>query len=567
MNERTPAIIVLDPGRSPGSFTHVPGVAKLIANDPLALDLVNWPYAAGMTSPTKKEATSEAQRAEIFYGHAAFDWFEHFHVVPRSFDFGNLLSDQSVPIEVFSAFRSQAHTWTNFVNNAGVGVELVGLPTLPVTMFAQQGIQMTLDVSTSGDPFVDETLDFFFDVSTILVPIEIARVVLWGNRPEQEYTETLSFLTDVLRAKAGSEKRTSLRKNPRQFFDFDYFESEGTEKQTLENLLFDWQARTFGVPVWFDECFLTAAASIGALSITVDSTDLRDFRVGGLVCVFTSQGVFDVSEISAKTSTTISLVSPLLNAYAVGASVFPLRICEAPGTIEGGRYPWGLSTKAIRFRVNDNDSNLANLAPFSTFNGKLLLDRGNSVLSATARETFTIEIIDHDNATGVREIGSPWPSHKRGHLLSLRAEGRQAVWELRGLLHAIRGRQVSFYIVRDSDDLLPTANLISGSNVLTCANVGYAQFVRQRQPKNVLRINFASGAAPLFRTVLSSSNPSASVDQLVLDANWPSTFTPAQISRIEYVEKVRFDTDDLRIEYRPQAQLAHLVAPIMAVFE
>lgn len=566
MNRVADAPIILDIGRAANAFLHPIAVPALQIDDPLALTLLDT-RAASVLSPAKKVPASDAQRGAVFIGTPGLDWFEHFHVVPRSFDFGNLLSDQSVPIEVFSAFRRDTHEWTAFVNNAGVGVDLVGLPLLPIDVFGLQGIQMTLDVSTSGDPFVDETLDFFFDVSTILVPIEIQRVVLWGNRPEQEYTEVLSFLTDVQRAKGGSERRPSLRKNPRQFFEFDTFEDEGIQKATLENLLFDWQARTFGVPVWFDECFLTVAASIGALSITVDETTLRDFRVGGLVCIFTSQGVFDVSEITAKTATTISIASPLVNAYVVGTSVFPLRICEMPPTVEGGRYPVGLSTKAIRFRVTDNDSNLANLAPFSTFNGKLLLDRGNSVLSSTVRETFTIEIIDLDNATGVREIGSPWDRHKRGHALSLRAEGRQAVWELRGLVHALRGRQVSFYIVRDSDDLFPSANLLSGSNVLTSSLVGYAQFVRQRQPKNVLRINFASGAAPLFRTVLSSSVPSPGVDELVLDATWPATFTPAEISRIEYVEKVRIDTDDVRIEFRPQAHLAHLVVPIMAVFE
>lgn len=563
------------PGKVVASVPHSPNVylapsvdLKVVVDDPLALDPAGWPEAHEEASPTKKAPLTDAQTNEVANLHAMFDWYEHFHVVPRGFDFGNLLSDQSVAIEVFSAFRSARHEWTAFVNNAGLGVELVGEPALPALIFAFQGYQMTLDVSTIGDPFVDETLDFFFDVGgTIFVPIEIQRIVLWGNRPEQEYVEVLSFLTDVLRKKDGSEQRPSLRKNPRQFFEFDYFEEEGTFRQTLENLLFDWQARAFGVPDWIDECFLSAAATAGDMILTVDETAFRDFRVGGLVCVFLDQQTFDVTEITAKTATTISLASPLLNSWPAGTSVFPLKVCEAPGSIQGGRYPVGLSQKAIRFRVQDNDASLANLAPFSSYNGKLLVDRGNSMRSGTIGETFTIELDEIDNATGARLVSSSWRSHKRGHRLSIRAQGRQAIWELRGLAHAIRGQQVSFYVVRDSDDLEPAANLVSGSNSLTITRVGYTQFVRQRQPKNVLRINFASGAAPLFRVVASSSLPSPGIEELVLDTTWPATFTPSQISRIEYVEKVRSDTDDLRLEFSPGELLAHLTFPVQVVFE
>lgn len=567
-NDRTPSTIFLDPGRSPGAFTHVKPVPAIIIDDPLALFPGGWPRSTATSSPAKKVAGSDAQRFGVFYGHALMDWFDHMHVVPRAFDFGNLLSDQSVPIEVYSAFRSAPHSWLSFVNNAGLGVDLVGQPSLPVTVFAQSGIQMTLDVSTSGDPFVDDTLDFVFDVSTIEVPIEIQRIVLWGLRPEQEYTETLSFMTDVQRSKSGSEKRVSLRQNPRQTYGYRYIAEEGLERQTLENLLFDWQGRTFGVPVWFDECFLTVAASSGALSLTVDQTAFRDFRIGGLVCVFTSQGLFDVTEVTSIGATTIGLASPLINSYAVGVSVFPLRVCEAQPMIQGGRYTLGLSTHSIDFLCAENDVALANLAPFSSFNGKLLLDVGNSVLSQTVQEAFRIELDILDNETGLRIIGSSWDRHKRGHTFSMRAYGRQAVWQMRGLVHAIRGQQISFYAPRSSDDLQVTANLLSGSNTMTIAAVGYSQFVRQRQPKNVLRLTFADGVtAPLLRTIIGSSAPGGGVEQLVLDANWPSTITPAQVARIEYVEKLRFESDDVKIHFRPQAHLAHLIVPVQAVFE
>lgn len=566
LNERSAPIIFLDPGRSPGAFTHVQPSPQAIVDDPLSLDpdlpSGGAPVAAASTTPA-----SDAQRNGVLFGNAMQDWYEHIHVVARSYAFGNLLSNQSVAIEVFSAYRRAPHTWTAFVNNAGAGVELVGQPPLPTTLFALDGIQMTLDVSTVGDPFVDDTLDFFFDVSTILVPITVQRIVLWGLRPELPFVETLGFATNIIRAKGGTERRQRKRKNPRQRWNYDYLAEEGVEKQRLENLLFDWQARTFGVPVWFDESELTVAASSGATSLTVDGTSFRDYRVGGLVCVFVDQLTFDVIEVDSIGATTIGLVSPLLNSYPIGTSVFPLRTCDARPMLEGGRWPVGLSKLGIEFEATDNELSIASTAAFATFNGKVLLDNGNSVLGGQVRETFSVEVIRIDSETGVWVTGSPQSRHRRGHLLSLRAEGRQAIWEMRQLVHALGGRHVSFYIPRDSDDLALVANLTSGANTMTVTHVGYSQFVRQRTPRNVVRVSFVDGSTPLLRTVTGSSAPSSTTEQLVLNANWPSTFTPAQVSRVEYVEKVRMDDDDVRFEFRPETHLAHLVAPLLTVLE
>lgn len=496
-----------------------------------------------------------------------FDFFEDFHVVPRAFDFGNLLSDQSLPIEVFSGFRYDTHTWEDFINGAGAGVELGGAPSLPTPVLPLTGIVMTLDVSTIGDAFVDAELEFIFDIGTVIVPIEIQRIVLWGLVPEAPFAEVLGFLTDVQRKRSGSELRVSLRKSPRQTFEYPYLIDEGETRQVLENLLFDWQARIFGVPVWWDETELTVAALAGDVSITVGETAYRDFRVGGLAAVFTSQTTFDVLEIDAIGATTLDFASPLINAYPIGTKVFPLSTCLAQPTISGERYPAALSRMGIEFTNTENDAELADTSAFSSYNGKVLIDGGNSVLGETVSETFQIEVVDLDSETGILERESPWPSHRRGHLLSIRASGRPAVWALRRLAWALRGKQVSFYVARGSDDLEVKANLLNASNTMDVENVGYAQFVRARQPKNVIRITFVDGSTPLLRTITDSASTGPTTDQLTVDVNWPSTITPAEIARVEYVEKIRLDTDNVRLQFNENGSLAHLVAPITAVFE
>lgn len=494
-----------------------------------------------------------------------YDFWEDFHVVPRAFDFGNLLSDQSIAIEVFSAFRRETHTWIGFVNGAGAGVDLVGEPTLPTEVPPLTGFQMTLDVSATGDPFVDDVLTFIFDIGLIEVPIEIQRIVLWGIAPELPFREILGFLTDVIPKRDGSEQRIALRKNPRQRFMYPYLVDEGTVRQTLENLLFDWQSRVFAVPVWLEETELTAAATAGDTSIAVTETDWRDFRVGGLVVIFTGQSTFDAIVITSIGPASIGLDSPLINSYPVGTRVYPLSTCTVRTSIPGGRFPVNLARLEIEFTNTDNDANLADVSAFATFNGKVLLDNGNSISSDVVPETFTQPLVELDGLTGVREILSPQDRHRRGYTFILRAKGLQAIWEMRQLLHALRGRQVSFYVPRGSDDLTVVANLLNAGNTMDVTNVGYTQFVRSRQPKNVIAITLTNGTV-LMRTITDSVVTSPTVETLEVDTNWPSTITPAQIERVEYVEKVRLDDDDVEIEYEP-GHLAHMVAPVMVVLE
>lgn len=565
VTEQTSVIHALE---ASGTIRDIPGgppvvQAYLPDDQPETVGTLTTTTANGVTAGTSTYKGEVAERSSW-----GFDWFEAWHVVPRSFDFGNLLSTQSVPIEVFSAHRRLTKEWASFVNNAGAGVTLSGLPTLPTDVGPMNGVPMTLEVSTSGDPFVDSTLDFgFTGFSTIIVPIEIQRIVLWGKRPEASFSMDLEFLTNVLPSKDGTEKRYSPRKNPRQAWEYDHMIEEGQEAQTLENLLFDFQARTFGLPVWYEDAELTAAVTAGDTSITVESTSWRDFRVGGLAVILTSQSTFDVLEIATIGATTLTFASPAINSYPVGTEVFPLSTCLIKGNVDGARWPVNLQSSKMRFTATNNDSDLADLTPFSSYKGKLLMDRGNSIRRGTVAHSYERALEILDNGSGVPFQDSGWPQSRRGHFFAMRAEGRQEIFEMRGMAWALRGRQISWYVPRDSDDLEVQANLIAAGNTMDVANVGYTQFVRNRQPKNEIRVNFVDGSTPLLRTVTGSSSPSPSVDQLIVDVNWPSTITPAEISRVEYVEKVRFDTDRIRIEYDPAGLLAYLVAPVKAVLE
>jgi hypothetical protein len=496
---------------------------------------------------------------------ATADWFERFHIVPRSFDFGNILSTQQTDVEVYSAFRYSVHTWNDYINNAGAGVTLQGQPVLPYSFLPQTGVQMTLLVDTIGEPFVDTTLDFVFDTGTMYIPLEVQRVTLFNLPPEMPYTEVLEFATDVIEHSDGSEQRISIRKNPRQLFDWQIIMEPGIERQIVDSVMFNWQSRIYGIPIWHELTTLTTAATIGTLTITVGTTNYADYRIGGLVLIRSSQTDYDVLVLVSKTATTLTFENPTLKAHAVGAQVMPLRTAVVQGQPRGRRYTSDAEALSLRFRVRDNDVSIASTAAFSTFNGKVLLDDLNGIDSAL-EETFDQDVTVIDFDTGITEESSDWDAHRRVTPKTFLAKGRQRVWETRQLMHSLRGRQVSFYLPTFGKDLELVVNTVIGSPVLNIRNCGYTQYVQSRQPKNVLRIKLVDGTV-ILRTVLSSVITSETQEALTLNANWASIITPAQIDRIMYVEKVRFDSDQITFQHTVGDRTVKIKAPVKTVFE
>jgi hypothetical protein len=499
---------------------------------------------------------------------AGFDFFEHAHVIPRSFDFGFVLATQVTDIEVYNAYRRTVISWDTYVNNAGAGVTLLGQPGLPVNVPAQGGIAMQLQVTTQGPAVVDSTLDFGFSPGgTLLVPILIERVVLFAQRPENEYDEFLEWLTDILRHKDGSEQRPSARENPRQFFEFDYFLDDGTERTSFENFLFDWQSRVFGVPIWHEEAVSTQAALVDDTTIFVDSTDYADFRVGGLCALIADEDTFDVVPIAVVNPTSIVLENGVLNPYPIGTAVLPLRTAEARASISGSRFLNNASTIKLRFRVLDNDvGGIADLSAFSSYNGRLLYDLFNFAIGGRS-EQFDRQITVIDNQTGIVDQDSQWDRHRRKSGWGAVMRGKQAMWEHRQMLHAIRGRQTAWYLPTNRTDLDVLEDLVSAAATIEVGNTGYNQFVRERQARNVIRVTFNNGDPPLVRTILSSTVISATRETLTLDDTWPSAYTVAEIDRVEFVEKLRFDSDRIKIQHGGAGgRTAKITAPVRTVF-
>jgi len=534
------------------------------------LEILDTPWPSGQQSEGSP-IVSSTDYDGVIGQNVHDDWFEKVHVIDRSINLGFFFSTQIVSVEIYNAYRKESRSLTIAQNNAGAGISFVGLPGLPSTILSQESLQFTLSVTTDGPAQIDGTIDYFFDeidsdngLVEIEIPIIGSRRLLFPFRPDVPYNERLGSLTDILKKRAGPEQRIGLRKNPRQRLEWTITFDNDEERQLFESMMFGFQDKAFGVPIWHEASILTAPIAINDSVITVDETRFMDYRVGGLAVIFDEFNNFEALTIQSKTTTTITFTTPFTKAFVIDTEVFPVRTGFVGQTIQGEKFRINVQRPRINFRIQDNDSNIGSTTPFPTFNSKVLLDEANRV-DGTLSETTSQRLVLLDSETGIFSQSSNEDRSVRGHTKQFFSFTRQRLWEVRQLIHALRGRLVSFYIPTFFPDLEVTQPIVLGAAVVTIRNISYTDFVQSREPRNVIQVIENDGTKTV-KTVTSSTVISATEEQLTISTTWPANIAVADIDRVEYFELVRFDDDDVDIVHLEGIGEAIISAPVKGIF-
>lgn len=517
---------------------------------------------------------------------AGANWFEDVHVLPRSIELGNILTQQTLDFEVLNGFRYTEKQFSTFTNNAGSGVSTSGLPSLPANVFQLDTVDFDVVVDTSGDPTIDGTFEVVLGGETISVPITGSRIVMFPYQPNAPLDETLEFLTEVLTRVDGTEQRISLRKNPRQTFNFTVLADTDRERQRISNLLFDWQGRVFGLPVWTESTRLTSDVAVNDTTINVESTADADYRVGELAIVLKDDDTFDALNVASTTATSITFDSPITGTYSATDSdvlVMPLRSVFCESVVQRGKYKVGPEEFQLTFTAFENDADLADTTGWTTHptDSKVILDgsvKGVALNVVRGRHRGRLErrLSVIDAKTGKFTQSSPWDRSKDSEPLNIFVYSRSLLWDVRQLLHAIRGKQISFYIPTFFPDLTPNTAVVSGGSTLQVVNAGYTRFSGDRVPRNLIRLTTTAGveyiASVTSATEIDADNESLTVsvllkDQVAAGPTWPDSIALADISKVEFVQKVRLADDRVTISHENANGTANIQAQIMTVFE
>jgi hypothetical protein len=497
---------------------------------------------------------------------AGLDWWGEIIILARSYPLGIILSEVQRSIEIYSTYRRALQTWSSWTNNVDSGVSIPDFPTPPQPLNPQSGYAGTLTVSTQGPPTLNGTIDFVvLGLGTFTVPVTGQRAVMIPFLPEAPFVERLVFATDVLVALTGTEQRVALRDVPRQLFDAQYV-LEGHDRRAFLPILFDAQGRAAGLPMWHEPTWLTAPVSVSDTTITVESTAYADWRANSVGIVWEDSETYEALEVSSYTGTTVTFKSPFQNAFSAGAMVMPVRTAYFEEQLRGLRYPQRVQQLNVRYSVVEAAVDLSSSAAFSTYRSKILLDGPNWITAGTLEESLSRKQIKLDGTVGLFNVWSDETASRRGSRKVFYSGSRKRLWEVRQLLHALRGRAISFYVPTFYDDLEPTEALSSASTSLKIKNIKYSSLVRNRSPKGDVQVLLTDGTK-LNRQITNSTELSATEEQLTVSTQWGVDAALSEIARIAFIEKVRIDSDEVVLEHLDANGQARISAPIKTVLE
>jgi len=557
--------------------------------------IVNQQYA------DRGDRSANTGKAPIDGMGVGFDWFERIHPKPQRLDLGNVVSDVTQFLELYNAYRLDDRVWTTFVNNAGAGVTVDNLPALPKTIPNQSSFEVQVTVTPNGPPTIDGTLDFAFDAASISVPITGTRIILFALPPSDgTVQEKLSWLTDVIKASDGTEQRLSARLYPRQEISFSALTVRDFDRNQLNAFLFDWQSNIFGVPLWWDARVVDQNVAVNDVTIHVANTQWADFRVGGLAVIisFDEDGnrtadTLEISAVSASPSI-VTFTSGAANAYTAGRTML---VPVVPGVLNNGvrkaRAPATQQTTRVSFTAldNDNTSLVPDASVFNSFNDRVVIDDPNCIGKELAEGyTKTITRVDGDTGEILQsstEDRSTPTTAKRWNV-----DEAQRLWEIKSMLYAIRGQQVSFYLPTFNKDLVPVDTVGIGGSTIDIENIGYTQFIRDREPFSTIAVILKPGAGTrpspevaigspvswipgqdyLFFDIIGSTEVSTTVERISISPAAPVGFLPEDVERIEFIVKSRFASDSAELIHRWTDALgdqidSQISLPVLGVYD
>lgn len=486
--------------------------------------------------------TVELPPSVVGQSFGGLDFYNRVHIQFLALDLGNLVSDQSTTLWVWNAWRRAIILSTLTEDNAE-GITIGGHPVPPLQFAPQQQRVYDLGISTDGPPTIDATLTWTFSTGQVL-PVRItgSRVTGFGWLADwaSGIVERLEWATDVLTSYRGEEQRRALRIGPRKALEFTVMASGGS-RRALEATLWNWGARVWAVPLWWDGTPATAPVAQGATSVAIDTTT-RDFQADGLAMLLSDASAldFEVAEVESVAAGSITLKRPTTRAWAAGTMVYPARAARLDPSVTVDRFTGDTSTARLRFTAVEPDVWPAD-AGAATHRGYPVLEvRPNWSGEPQLGLDRKLNILD--TVTGARrvvdEAQQPAASQSMRWTFTSRAE--IDAWRKR--LHAMRGKHGAAWVPTWTQDVELVATVGDSALALDVAWLGYTRYLQLDPNRRDLRLELANGTV-LYRRVTGTSELSATVERLNIDAALGVTVQPSDVVAISWMMLARQDSD------------------------
>ena len=486
------------------------------------------------------------------------DYYDRIHLTPQMLALGNVVSQVVREVSVWNAWRTQPATVTALVLDGDAGMSVTP-GSVPVAFAPLQEHTWTLAVATEGPPLIDARLAFVFASGEVWsLSITGQRLQAWTLPPNwnEPVAETLAWLTDVQTTLAGAVVRTPLRDAPRRSWEFSVL-ADRAERHLMENLLYDWSARTWALPVFVDTTHMRAPLAMGATEIMVDTTRL-DFVVGGLAMLWRSELAFELVEISALSANNISLSAPTQATWPVGTRLVPCRTARLSVAPELRRHTDRLVDTRVRFEATE-PCDWPPIAPVERYRGlPVLEDRPDWSDPPTATFARRAAVLDNDiGRTAIDDVsGLAWTT--QSHAWRLFGRSERSVH--RSLLYWLQGRAEALWLPTWTDDVEIIETIGETALLLVVAWAGIARSLRMQAGRRHLRIELHDGTV-FYRAIeaadefdRSSNETHERVERLRMDAALGFSVRPERVRLVCWMALATLAGDTVELQHHADSE-------------
>lgn len=491
----------------------------------------------------EQEAT-ETFSGEIVEGSFFFDWYDTIHIVPNTYDLGNLLSDQDRDFEVWNAYLS-SQLLSTIGEDGTDGMDIDEPFVTPTTFSVLESRIYTLNVSVAGPSVIDATYTFNFPSDTVLVIVTGNRAVVWPFEPNwrRPVEEELEWLTDVIESDNGSEQGIKLRDTPRSRFSYLSTVKE-RDQRWLQTVLWSWQANLFALPIWTDEGGLTADAALGATSISVDTSHMS-YQAGALVILMRDTTTYEAVEITTVNANSLELAQELNNSWGKNTRVYPGYFARMNDRHSITGFNSVLDEMSLEFSLDNTVSTTA-----AEFNGTsylgfpVLEERPNWVDDRTHEFQRLTKLLDNKTGSIIVEDMAGLPITFNS--FSWLKYGRESIYNLRKWLYSRTGRLNRIWIPTDKVDLVLVADVTSTDIVIKVENIRYYQYIKEDLGKRDICIHLRSGQR-FYRRIVSSSKVTDDIEQLGIDSVLGQDVGVSEVYMISWIQLSRMASDTVQL--------------------
>jgi len=476
------------------------------------------------------------------------DYYHRIHLTPASIDLGKLVSAQTRNVTVWNAYLDHSLTLNALQASNGGGMAVTPPAALPLTFAPLQQFSWSISVTPQGPAVIDAQLQWQFASSADDVTLTITgnRVVAWCFPPDwsQPINETLAWLTDVQMAVDGSQVRVPVRPAPRRQWEWRMV-AQGQSRRILEQMLYDWSAQTWLVPVWPDITLLAAELPSGSGSIPVVTANL-DFTVGGLAMLWSSPTEFEIVEVSDIAANALTLANPTVGDWPVGVRLYPCRLGTLTDYPQVPRATSALITGQVRFQAAEPCDWPATAPPTTYLGLPVLEQRTDEPTDLKANYGRIVTTVDNDIGAPVIDdpSGQPWITQEHRWLLT----GRSARGDFRSLLYWLAGRANALWLPSWTDDVELTAGLASNATTLNVEWAGIARYGSLQSGRRHLRIELNNGSI-FYRAVNGATETGMASEQLAIDSALGMPVQPGDVRQISWMMLATLAGDSVQLSH------------------